>query len=261
VRCMRRMGKMRLDLETADRILAGQVDPADAPPGYQAVVTLILSVRTPDAPVRIPTIAASRPSAPLRSRRRTMLATVPFRPRLSILAAAVVLGGASGAAYAAGLPAAASSTAQAMLQSLGVTPGAKAHGGGSSSAGTHGAAVSTLARTTTATGSAKGAQIAATASAGRSHAGDHSGDSAGARGGDAGAKSHGHGSTISALAHSTSGTAGAKGATISAAASGGKSHAGQHGHNGQSKSSHGNSAGHSQSSGHSHSSGNGHSGS
>jgi len=254
MRCMGRMGKMRLDIDTADRILTGLVDPADAPPGYEAAVALLTAARTPSAPVRTPAIATRHPAAPLRSRRRTMLAARSF-PRIPILAAAVMLGGASGAAYAAGLPAAASSTAQNVLQSLGVTPGAKAHTG-SAAPQTHGATVSTLARTTTAAGAAKGAQIAATASDGRSHAGTHSGDTLGKDGGDT--KSHGHGSTISALAHSTSGTAGAKGATISAAASGGKSHAGQHGHNGKSQSTHGHG---SSGSGGDHGNGHGHSGS
>jgi len=31
------MGRVRLDAETADRMLAGRVDPADAPPGFEAV--------------------------------------------------------------------------------------------------------------------------------------------------------------------------------------------------------------------------------
>jgi hypothetical protein len=250
------MGKMRLDIDTADRILTGLVDPADAPPGYEAAVALLTAARTPSALVRIPAIATRHPAAPFRSRRRTMLAARSF-PRIPILAAAVVLGGASGAAYAAGLPAAASSTARNVLQSLGVTPGAKAHTG-SAAPQTHGAAVSTLAGTTAAAGAARGAQIAAAASDGRSHAGTDNGKKSAKDGGDAPTKSHGHGSTISALAHSTSGTAGAKGATISAAASGGKSHAGQHGHNGKSQSAHGHGSG---ASGGDHGNGHGHSGS
>jgi hypothetical protein len=233
------MGKMQLDIDTADRILTGLIDPGDAPPGYAAAVELLAAARTPSAPVHVPAVAARRPSAPLRSRRRTMIAATPFRPRLPIIAAAIVIGAGSGAAYAAGLPAAAASTAHGVLRSLGLRSGAGAHRG-SGPASTHGATVSTLARSTTATGSAKGAAIAAAASAGRSYAG---GPAGGSSAGTAGTRSHGHGATISALAHSTSGTAGAKGATISAAASGGKSHAGQHGHNGKSQNAHGHGAG------------------
>jgi len=224
VRFLRCMGKPRLDMTTADRILAGTVDPADAPPGYEAVVALIAAARTPHTPAI--TVAYGRAPAPHR-RRHFMLAAAPFRSRLTIAAAAATLALASGTAYATGLPAAASATARSVLHSLGVPTGppAKTH---SQPAGTHGAVVSSTARTTTATGAAKGAQIAAIASNGRSKAGRGDGASGTAKG-----SGHGHGAKISALAHSTTGTAGAKGATISAAASNGHSHAGQHGHKGR----------------------------
>src|SRR6185312_11318414 len=210
------MGKPRLDMTTADRILAGTVDPADAPPGYEAVVALIAAARTPHAPAI--TVAYGRAPAPHR-RRHFMLAAAPFRSRLAIAAAAATLALASGTAYATGLPAAASATARGVLHSLGVSTGspAKTH---SQPAGTHGATVSSTARTTTATGAAKGAEIAALASNGRSKAGQAKDDSTSAKGGaDAKGSGHGHGAEISALAHSTTGTAGVKGATISAAAS------------------------------------------
>ena len=229
---------MRLDMDTADRILQGLVDPVDAPPGYEAVVQLLATARAPHAAVPTTTIMAGR--APVdRPRRRFMLASPPFRSRLAIVATTVALGAASTTAYAAGLPAAASTTAQGVLQSLGVTHASPAHAK-SQPSGTHGAEVSTLAHTTTATGSAKGATVAALASDGRSHAGAHhdtrtdKGDAGPGKG-----AGHGHGAEISGLAHSTTGTAGAKGATISKAASGGKSHAGEHGHNGANGSTHG----------------------
>lgn len=229
VRSIRCMGKPRLDMTTADRILAGTVDPADAPPGFEALVALIAAARTPHASTT--TVASGRAPAPHR-RRHSMLAARPFRSRLTIACAAATLALASGTAYATDLPAAASATARGVLHSLGVSTGspAKTH---SQPAATHGAAVSATAQTTTAAGAAKGAQIAALASDGRSKAGTHGGESATAKGGaDTKGSGHGHGAEISALAHSTTGTAGAKGATISAAASNGRSHAGQHGHNG-----------------------------
>ena len=83
----------------------------------------------------------------------------------------------TGAAYAAGLPAAASSTASAVLQRLGITaPGPNSHAN-THPAATHGSTVSTLAKTTTAAGAAKGAVISAAASGGKSRAGrDGSGE-------------------------------------------------------------------------------------
>src|SRR5690242_36643 len=167
VRSLGCMGKPRLDMTTADRILAGTVDPADAPPGFEALVALIASARTPHAPTI--TRASGRAPAPRSRRRHSMLAAAPFRSRLAIAAAAATLALASGTAYATGLPAAASATARGVLHSLGVSTGspAKTH---SQPAATHGAVVSSTARTTTATGVAKGAHVAAVASNGRSRA-------------------------------------------------------------------------------------------
>jgi hypothetical protein len=122
------MGKVRLDRETADRMLAGMVDPADAPPGFEAVGELLEAARTAARRPALTTVAA-RPAVDLGlaakpthviQRRRSMLITTP-KLRLSALAAAAALSGMTGAAYAAGLPAAASSTASAVLQRLGIT--------------------------------------------------------------------------------------------------------------------------------------------
>jgi hypothetical protein len=193
-------------MDTADRILQGLVDPADAPPGYEAVVQLLAIARGPNAALPTTTIMAGR--APVdRPRRRFMLASPPFRSRLTIAAATVALAAASTTAYAAGLPAAASTTAHGVLQSLGVAPGTPAHGTSQRPA-THGAEVSTLAQTTTATGSAKGAAVAAVASDGRSHAGAHPGTTEKGDAGSGKGSAHGHGAEISGLAHSTTGTAG-----------------------------------------------------
>ena len=234
------MGKVRLDDETADRMLAGRVDPADAPPGFEAVGKLLEAAR---AGARGPALAAlpARRSVDLSlaekpthvtHRRRSMLLTTP-KLRLSALAAAAALSGMTGAAYAAGLPAAASSTASAVLQRLGITnpaPNSHAH---TPPAGTHGSSVSTLAKTTTAAGAAKGAVISATASDDRSHAGRAGAGGSGkpTTGGKGGtdASGHGKGTEISTLARTTTATGRDKGAVISTAASGGKSHAGQHG--------------------------------
>jgi hypothetical protein len=226
VRALRNaVGDLRLDDDTVERILAGLVDPVDAPPGYEAAVTLLTVAR--GLPVPLPARVA-RPVA------RT---TFGFRPRLPVIAAALVLGGASGAAYAAGLPAAASSTAHDVLRSLGVSSSPRTH--------PRPTPVSTRPRTATTTEAAatRVAPAPVAADEGHRHARRHTP-----------AKRHGHGAAISALAHSTSGTAGAKGATISAAASGGKSHAGEHGHNGTSGASHGHGHGHGHGQAHGHAS-------
>ena len=208
-----------------DRILGGLVDPVDAPPGYEAAVTLLAAAR--GLPVPAPGCVA-RPAP------RT---TFGFRPRLPVIAAALVLGGASGAAFAAGLPAAASSTAHDVLRSLGVSSSPRNHA--------RPAAVSTHHRTTAEaeTRASRVAPVPATA-----------GDRHGRTTRHPSRKGRGHGAAISALAHSTTGTAGKKGATVSATASGGKSHAGEHGHNGTRDAS----RGHGQGQGHGHGHGQGH---
>jgi hypothetical protein len=212
------VGDRRLDDDTVERILAGLVDPVDAPPGYQAAVALLAAARG------VPVPAPVRVARPVRA--------AGFRPRVPVLAAVLVLGGASGAAYAAGLPAAASSTAHAVLRSL----------DGAARPRTHAAPESPEAGD--ATTAAHPAPTGADTGAGRSHAGMRRHDPAGAGTHHGHRGHHGHGARISALAHSTTGTAGAKGATISAAASDGKSHAGEHGHNGANGSSHGQGHGH-----------------
>jgi hypothetical protein len=245
------MGKVPLDLGTADRMLAGEVDPADVPPGFEAVAELLVVVRAAArrpvfAPIAGPVVVDARRAAGQSRGRRSMLAPTPFKPRLSILAAAVALSAMTGAAFAAGLPGAASARAAALLQELGIaTPGSPAHAPAARPQA-HGSTVSQTATTTSLTGADKGALIAGIASGGRSHAGEsaatvHAKSRSKAPG-------HGKGAEISTLAHTTTATGAAKGATISAAASGGKSHAGQHGHRGHTPAG----AGHGQGGGHHH---------
>jgi hypothetical protein len=200
------VAKSRLDDDTVDRILAGLVDPVDAPPGYEAVVTLLAAAHG------MPAALPRRVAGPARR-------AAGLRPRLSILAAAVVLCGASGAAYAAGLPAAASSTAHHVLGSLGVASRPRTH---PASGSPHARRRALAARPRTPKASEVATGVKAPDSPGRGRRARR----------PSRRKGHGHGAAISSLARSTSGTAGAKGAKISAAASRGKSHAGAHGHNG-----------------------------
>lgn len=220
------MAKVRLDQETADRMLTGMVGRADVPPGFEAVAELLDALRaTTQRPVHAhaggpAVIDARRAGGQIRKQRPRYTAT-SFRPRISILAAALALSATTGAAFAAGLPAGAVGPASAVLHRLGI--GVPAAPAPAVHPANHGATVAATATTATATGSAKGALISAVARAGKRGAGT---------GGDAGAggSAHGKGATISTLARTTTATGAAKGATISAAASGGKSHAGEHGH-------------------------------
>jgi len=148
-----------------------------------------------------------------------MLVSVSNGRRASLMAGALAFLCLTPAAFASGLPQQASDTAAAVLASLGVTPGS--HAGGEAGISGHGAAVSSLARTTDLIGAAKGAAISALASGGKSHAGSASGSSA--------STGHGHGAQVSTLARTTTATGVDKGAAISTLASGGKSQAGQHG--------------------------------
>jgi hypothetical protein len=221
------MGKVRLDQGTADRMLAGVVDPADVPPGFEAVAELLAAVRAATRrPVhaggsRGPAVVDARRSGGQTRRRQPMFTTTPLRPRLSILAVAMALSATTGAAFAAGLPADAAGPASAVLHRLGIGAPAARTPAPATHPANHGATVSATATTTAATGSAKGALISGTTRAGKTDAG---------RGGGAAGSGSSHGKTISTLARTTEATGAAKGATISAAASGGKSHAGEHGH-------------------------------
>lgn len=207
------MRKPQLDSETADRMLAGEIAPADAPPGFQAVCAALGAARGEPSHTALRIASRQRPS-----RSQSMIATLPRPRRLSTaLATAAALAAMSGAAYATGLPSAASNTAHGVLQSLGIAvPGPNVHAG-SHPNGSAPAPVDTTSST----------QRAATdsprtpgggASSDRQQVGRHTGEG------------KGKGAEISTLARTTTATGASKGAQISAAASGGKSHAGQHGH-------------------------------
>ena len=235
------MPRLRLDRETADRMLGGGVLPEDAPPGFEGVCRVIHAAGAGlDASADLTargTPRADRRIAPSHlTRRRSMVARVPSSRRLPPLAVAfAILAGTTGAAYAAGLPDAASSTASAVLDELGVAAPAAHHATGDAQSNGHGATISQLARTTTATGADKGAEISAAASDGKSHAGEHGHKGRHNANGKGNGKakgqstSHGKGKEISTLARTTTATGVDKGAEISTAASGGKSHAGEHG--------------------------------
>ncbi len=195
------VGEMRtacLDRDTADRLLAGRVEPDDAPPGYAHVASLLkaashLSLAEPGREKA--TIAAM--AEEIRSRLATTRPPTPrrfvvkrlFRAKLVGIVIGATLVGTTGLAFAGGLPGAAQGIASVMLAKVGITvPGPSSHAGthpdtrgqsashlpaaaGSQPTNTKGSQISNLARTTTATGVAKGAVISTVASGGKSRAG------------------------------------------------------------------------------------------
>jgi hypothetical protein len=103
-------GPPTLDDETADRLLAGRLDPADAPPGYAAVAKLVAAATAPAAtdelargPQAVARFAATaRTGFPSRAS-ITRRAGVPRRPRsvkaaVAVLAAVLSIGGVAAAA-------------------------------------------------------------------------------------------------------------------------------------------------------------------
>jgi hypothetical protein len=111
-----------LDEDTASRLLAGQLDPSDAPPGYGGVTKLLASVAAPTRPHelaaegearRVFRAVSERP--PARRRRRVA-------PLVAALTAVLLVFGGGAAATATGsLPGSAQSVAHDALGAVGVS--------------------------------------------------------------------------------------------------------------------------------------------
>jgi len=226
------MHPVALDTDTVDRLLAGAIAPADAPPGYSDVARLLRAVSAEAMPEElagetetvgiVATVVRLSLDARSVASRRSFIPFALSRPRRMTLAlVAAALACTATAASAGALPGAAQDVASSMLAKVGISvPGANENAGthpderGTSSPRTpkpestagKGAEISELATTTDLTGVDKGAAISAAASNGKSHAGQ---DSSASGGGAASVERPGGGGT---------GTAGA--------ASGGKSSSG-----------------------------------
>lgn len=165
----------RLDDRTADRLLAGAVEPADAPPGFAASAQLFGQAGAfepvdPDPAfltVLADTAAATPHTVPTR-RKKTMLAQL-LSAKVAAAAATVVLS-ATGAAAATGtLPDAAQSAVADAVSHIGVNieNPSEDHPTGTTDnptdADEHGDTVSGTARNTDSTGAEKGAEISTTA--------------------------------------------------------------------------------------------------
>jgi hypothetical protein len=184
------MHRLPLDVDTADRLLAGLVAPEDAPPGYARLASLLTAeLQAADAGADADFVALlaatvrSSPTTEKPSRRSIM-------PRIKLAAALAVtaLVGTTGLAFAGSLPGAAQDVASQMLAKVGVTvPGPDGNAGdhpstrGSSSepaaatptSSGKGSEISDIARSDL-TGLEKGAAVSTAASGGKSRAGqDH----------------------------------------------------------------------------------------
>src|SRR5438270_11702123 len=85
----------QLDSGTADRMLAGDIAPADAPPGYQLLCATLAAARGEPGQTAVRLATAHRSS-----RSASMIATLPHPRRLSTaLATAAALTAMSGVAY------------------------------------------------------------------------------------------------------------------------------------------------------------------
>jgi hypothetical protein len=185
------MQRLPLDLDTADRLLAGSIAPVDAPPGYSGVAALVGALHlehegvTPDEQW-VSVLASAVRSSQVQtgtSPRRTIL------PRIK-LAAAIALAGllvTTTLAFAGSLPGAAQDIASTMLGKVGVTvPGPNENAGdhpntrGMSSESNvpltptpagKGSEISDLA-TSDLSGLEKGAAVSTAASGGQSRAGE-----------------------------------------------------------------------------------------
>jgi hypothetical protein len=187
------MQRLSLDVDTADRLLAGSVAPEDAPPGYARLASLF-AVEPPVDDVIVDTDFVAMLSATVRSSPTTERpSSRSIMPRIKLAAALAVtaLVGTTGLALAGSLPGAAQDIASDMLAKAGVTvPGPNSNAGehpstrGSSSEQSgatptsrgkgKGSEISDIARSDL-TGLDKGAAVSTAASDGKSRAGQEHG--------------------------------------------------------------------------------------
>jgi hypothetical protein len=172
-----------LDTDTLDRMLAGGIQPDDAPPGYAEVAGVLLVVaeagdgrdlvhETAHVALAVELVQQRSP-VPLSSDRRSRRASTGTRSKShrGKIGALVIVGamvGSTGLAAAGVLPDAAQDAFAHVLDKVGITVPA-----GSDHPASSGEEVSGIATTTDATGLHKGAEISSTASGNKGRAGRH----------------------------------------------------------------------------------------
>jgi hypothetical protein len=179
---MRRLG---LDDDTIERLLAGRIDPEDAPSGYSEVARVVdaakASVDEVELLHEVEDVAAalalmthgSSASTPSDGRSRQMK-TRSHRVKIAGLVMLGTLAGSTGLAAAGVLPDAAQDAFSGVLGRVGISvPASDDHPASS------GSEISGIATTTTSTGVAKGVEISSVASGGTGQAGEHGSGSGG----------------------------------------------------------------------------------
>ena len=189
----RRLRAELLDDPTAERLLRGQVDPDDAPPGYAGVAEVLRAAAAEpvvtDSSAEDQAVAAFaatawvRDAGPVQPKRRFVVPVTSKRKKVAAVAASLGLVLSGGLSAAGALPGAAQDVAHDVLGTMGISvpdPNTNA-GDHPDTRGDHADAqgepspVSDIARTTTATGVDKGAEISTLASQGQSRAGTQPG--------------------------------------------------------------------------------------
>jgi hypothetical protein len=170
-----------LDQDTADRLLAGRVDPDDAPPGYAEVARLLRAAGAP--PTATELVREEQVVAAAARAVRPKLTTTPatgrshvrsrlFRVKVAGLIAIGTVLGTGSLAAAGALPDAAQNAASDVLSSIGISvPAADQQPATDEHPASTGTEISKTATTTGATGVDKGAEISSIASGGMSQAG------------------------------------------------------------------------------------------
>jgi hypothetical protein len=179
------MRELQLDPGTIDRLLAGDVEPDDAPPGYSEVARVLQAAGARDGDelaqeashVAIAMELVRQPASTPSDRRSRKMSSI-HRLKVGGLVVVGALVGSTGLAVAGVLPDAAQDAVSNVFDRVGITiPASSDH------PATSGDEVSSIATTTDATGVDKGAEISSSASGGMSQAGQHgSGARVGAEG-------------------------------------------------------------------------------
>ena len=177
------MGITKIDDDTMDRLLAGRIDPDDAPPGYAEVARILQAAGSPPRGEHLSReveyVAAARRVMSPGSASTGGTGGSPSRRRRALagLIVTAALAGIPGLALANALPGPAQHAVSRVFDEVGIsvpdTPQAPQTSGDHPAS--TGAEISSIATTTDATGVAKGALISSTASGGKSQAGQHGG--------------------------------------------------------------------------------------
>jgi hypothetical protein len=169
------MRELQLDPGTIDRLLAGDVEPDDAPPGYSKVARVLqaATARHGDelaheaSHVAIAMELVRQPASTPSDRRSRKMSRI-HRLKVGGLVVVGALVGSTGLAAAGVLPDAAQDAVSNVFDRVGITiPASGDH------PATSGEEISQLATTTDSTGVDKGAEISSAASGGMSRAGQH----------------------------------------------------------------------------------------